>query len=360
MGGQRIKVLIVEDSSVVRGLLVHVLSADPHVEVIGTAANGLEAVAFVETNSPDVILMDIHMPEMDGFDATRIIMETHPVPIVICSSSANTRETATSFRLLEAGAVAFVEKPFGKDHDEYEQRVDHLVQTIKLMSEVKVVRRWARLRNPPARPQSATPPPAINGELPKIVGIGASTGGPPVLQTILASLPRDFPLPLLVVQHIAAGFLLGLAEWLDQTTGIRIHIASHGQELLPGHVYLAPDDFHMTIAADGTIALNRLGPENGLRPSIDPLFRSMAERLGPRGIGVLLTGMGKDGAEGLAAMHSAGAFTIAQDRETSIVHGMPGTAIQMGAASIVLPAGRVAAALVDQVEQDKLRNRRKS
>jgi two-component system chemotaxis response regulator CheB len=354
--GQPIKVLVVEDSAVVRMMLVHILSADAGLEVIGTAANGIEAVEFMKKNAPDVILMDIHMPEMDGFDATRIIMETRPVPIVICSGSCNTREMAVTFRLMEAGAVAIVEKPFGKQEDEYGIRAQRIVETVKLMAEVRVVRRWAHLRNSKSTPAPRLRPVA-NGIAPtgqpaRVLAIGASTGGPPVLQAILSSLPRDFRLPVLVVQHIAAGFLPGLAEWLDQTTGLPTHIATHGQQPHPGHVYLAPDDYHMTYTASGIIALNRRDPEYGLRPSVDQLFRSIAETIGGRGIGVLLTGMGRDGAMGLLKMHEAGAWTIAQDRETSVVHGMPGAAIELGAASQILPSTRIAAALTALIENE--------
>ena len=189
-----------------------------------------------------------------------------------------------------------------------------------------------------------------------MIGIGASTGGPPVLQTILAALPKDFPVPLLIVQHIAPGFVAGLVEWLNQTTGLKVHVAAYGVQPLPGHVYLAPDDFHMGIRAGGEIALSREQPENGLRPAVAHLFRSLADVCGPRAVGVLLTGMGKDGALELKKLKDCGAFTIAQDRETSVVHGMPGEAISLGAAVRVLPADKIAAALIEQVNRSSLPN----
>jgi two-component system chemotaxis response regulator CheB len=347
-----IRVLIVEDSPVARMLLVHLLGSDPQIRVAGAVADGQSALNFVNENKPDVVLMDIHMPGMDGFEATRRIMETQPVPIIICSATTNPREVAFTFRLMEAGAVACVEKPVACEHAEFEQLVANLLQTVKLMSEVKVVRRWPRSRLAPAaapvaRPAELKPVPA---EI-RVIGIGASTGGPPLLQIILAGLSKDFPAPILVVQHIARGFLPGLAEWLDQTTGFRVHIASYGTGPLPGHVYLAPDDFHMGLSASGRILLTKEEPENGLRPAVSFLFRSLAEACGPNALGVLLSGMGRDGAAELKMMKDRGATTIAQDLESSIVHGMPGVAIELGGATHVLPADRIADALLTFVNR---------
>ena len=224
------------------------------------------------------------------------------------------------------------------------------------MSEVKVVRRTARSR--PA-PLPAASPRALQRAAAqiKLIGVGASTGGPPVLQTILAGLPKDFPTPVLVVQHIAHGFLAGMAEWLNQTTGLQIHLASYGTTPLPGHVYLAPDDLHMGIGAGGGIVLTREEPENHLRPAVSFLFRSLAAAYGPNALGVLLTGMGRDGAEELKAMKDKGAITIAQDEESSVVHGMPGVAIALGGATHVLPADKIADALVALVNHGNGRSR---
>ena len=349
---RKIKVLVADDSQVARMLLVHLLESDPQIRVIGAVADGQSALDFVNENRPDVVLMDIHMPSMDGFEATRRIMETQPVPIIICSATTNSREMAITFRLMEAGAVACVEKPVAREHSEFEQLVANLLQTVKLMSEVKVVRRWprSRLASAPAtvaRSAELKPAPA---EI-RVIGIGASTGGPPLLQTILAGLSKDFPAPILVVQHIALGFLPGLAEWLNQTTGLRIHIASYGISPLPGHVYLAPDDFHMGLSASGRILLTKEEPENGLRPAVSYLFRSLAEACGPNALGVLLSGMGRDGAAELKLMKDKGAITIAQDHESSVVHGMPGVAIELGGATHVLPADKISDALLTLVNR---------
>ena len=345
--------LIVDDSNAVRMLLGHILDSDPQIRVIGAATNGREALEFVARKKPDVILMDVLMPEMDGFEATRRIMETYPVPIVICSAGSNTREAATLFRLMEAGAVACVETPVGREHKDFEETVANLLQTVKLMSEVKVVRRWPRREKTSGASAPPLAPSRAHSAV-QAVGIGASTGGPPVLQTILAGLPKDFPVPVLIVQHIASGFLTGLTEWLNQTTGLQIHIAAYGIQALPGHVYLAPDEFHMGVGAGIRLVLSKEERDNGLRPSVGYLFRSLAAVCGRNAVGVLLTGMGQDGAEQLKVMKDRGALTIVQDRETSVVHGMPGAAIALDAATAVLPADRIAPALVSFVNQQRI------
>ncbi|MGH8187080.1 MAG: chemotaxis-specific protein-glutamate methyltransferase CheB, partial [Steroidobacteraceae bacterium] len=339
MSSQPIKVLVVDDTAVTRMLLVHLLESDPGIRVVGAVADGQAAVEFVQGEKPDVVLMDIHMPRLDGFEATRRIMETHPLPIVICSATTNPAEVATTFRLLEAGALACVAKPVSREHPDFESLTANLLQTVRLMSEVKVVRRWARYRTSAAVPRTDDSRVAAGVRL---IGIGTSTGGPPVLQTILSSLPKEFPVPLLIVQHIARGFLPGLIEWLDQTAGLRVHLAAHGVRPLPGHAYIAPDDFHLGVDTTGRMILSHEEPENGLRPAVSYLFRSLAETCGPASIGVLLTGMGKDGARELKLLRDVGADTIAQDHATSIVHGMPGEAIALGAACHVLPPDRIA------------------
>jgi two-component system chemotaxis response regulator CheB len=353
MNDRKIKVLVVEDSTVVRTMLVHILSADPQIQVIGTANNGREALEFLTRQPPDVILMDIDMPEMNGFEATRRIMESRPLPIVICSGSSDPRETNTTFRLMEVGALACVEKPLGKEHKDFERVAAYLRQTVKLMSEVKVVRRWPRSETAIPNVAPATTKRHAPTKI-QFIGIGASTGGPPVLQTILGGLTKDFPVPILIVQHITPGFLDSLANWLNRVTELKIHVASHGTHPLPGNVYLAPDDFHMTVGSDKSIVLSKDDPEAGLRPSVACLFRSLASACGPNAVGVLLTGMGRDGAQELKLMHNLGAMTIAQDRETSVIHGMPGEAIAIGAATYVLPSDKIASALVTQVNHHLL------
>jgi two-component system chemotaxis response regulator CheB len=352
MHAENIKVLVADDSPVTRMLLVEILNSGPGIRVIAVVNDGQAALDFLldeDASRPDVVLMDIHMPRLDGFEATRRIMETRPLPIVICTATSDPRELAVAFRSMEAGAVACIEKPVATGTD-FEPRRHNLLQTIRLMSEVKVVRRWSRSRTVPAGlPASGSGSSRIAGHDIRLIGIGASTGGPPVLQTILSGLPKDFPVPLLIVQHIARGFLPGMVEWLSQTTGLRVHIAAHGATPLPGHAYVAPDDFHLGADPNGQLRLTREAAENGLRPAVSYLFRSLAESCGASAVGVLLTGMGKDGAAELKRMKDRGAFTIAQDRESSIVHGMPGEAIELGAASQVLSADSIAGALIARV-----------
>ncbi|MBI2987995.1 MAG: chemotaxis-specific protein-glutamate methyltransferase CheB [Deltaproteobacteria bacterium] len=346
-----IKVLIVEDSPVVREFLSYVLSADPDIEVIGTADNGEEALEAVKRKRPNVVTMDIHMPKLNGFDATRRIMETYPTPIVIVSGSTTAQEIATTFRALEAGALAIVPRPKGIGHPEHQATAKELVQTVKLMSEVKVVRRWPRPKTEPAiRSVPRVEIHRASAEV-KIVAMGASTGGPIVLQTILSELDKDFAAPILVVQHMTSGFIEGFAEWLSQSSGLPAHVAADGEYISPGHVYIAQDGFQMGVKAGGRIALSTDEPENGLRPSVSYLFRSVADVYGRQGVGVLLTGMGKDGAAELKLMKDSGAITIVQDEKSSVVPGMPGEAIKLGAESYVLSPDRIAGALKNLVKR---------
>jgi two-component system chemotaxis response regulator CheB len=339
-----IKVLVVEDSPVVREFLVYILNSDPAIQVIGTASTGEEGLEAVRRLKPDIVTMDIHMPKMDGWKATRRIMETRPTPIVIVSGSSTVKEVVTAFRAVEAGALAVVSRPKGIGDPEYEITSRELIQTVKLMSEVKVVKRWPHFKKEPVPPTAEERLKAASAEV-KVVAIGSSTGGPMVLQTILSRLPKDFPVPILIVQHMGSGFISGFAEWLADSSVLPVHVAIDNERLLPGHVYLAPDGLHMRVGAGKRIMLSKEEPENGLRPSVSHLFRSMAQVFGRNAIGVLLTGMGRDGAEELKSMKDRGAITIAQDKESSTVYGMPGEAINLGAATYVLPPERIASAL---------------
>jgi two-component system, chemotaxis family, protein-glutamate methylesterase/glutaminase len=340
-----IKVLIVEDSPVAQEFLTYLLTSDPVIQVVGVASNGAEALKLVRQKKPDVITMDIHMPVMDGFEATREIMATHPTPIVIVSGSTGTAEVSATFRAIEAGALAVVFRPPGLNHEEFESASRELLQTVKLMSEVKVVRRMPSVTNksmPALRPM----PRAQKAEMEiQAAAIGASTGGPAALLQILSALPKDLSFPILIVQHIASGFLNGFTEWLSGAARCPIHIASHGDHLKPGQVYVAPDGFHMGVENGPRIVLSDHAPENGLRPSVAYLLRTVAQVFGPHAAGVLLTGMGRDGAEELKTMKEMGAITIAQDEESSVVHGMPGEAIKLGAALHILPPASIAAML---------------
>jgi two-component system, chemotaxis family, protein-glutamate methylesterase/glutaminase len=350
-----IKVLIVDDSRVAQEFLTHILSSDPVIHVVGVVGDGALALAAVQNLRPDVITMDIHMPQVDGFEATRAIMENTPTPIVIVSASVLAKDAVATFQALEAGALAVVLRPPGIGHSDYETAARDLVQTVKLMSEIKVVKRAKRTTSGPlhAQPPAVAPRAAsqqASHEV-KMIAIGASIGGPPVLHKILSLLPPNLPVPLLIVQHIAPGFVDGFVDWLSEASHFPLHIAVHGKQPWPGHGYVAPDGAHLGIDSAHRLVLSDHAPENGSRPSVAYLFRSMAQVLGPASIGVLLTGMGRDGADGLKMLKDKGAITIAQDAASSVVHGMPGEAIKLGAATYILPPEDIATALISLVKK---------
>ena len=286
------------------------------------------------------------MPKLDGKEATQIIMETTPTPIVIVTGSIAVADVAFSFSMMEAGALAVVKKPQSVNHPDYLKDTQELLQTLKLMSEVKLVRRIVRSSKPFLTTKENTREAIPTGGVIQFIAIGASTGGPLVLQRIISGLPKNIPVPLLIVQHISKGFTEGFVEWLRNTTDFPLHIAVHGEYPLPGHGYIAPDDFHMGVEAGPRIVLSHHELENGLRPSVAYLFRTAALVFGPSAIGVLLTGMGRDGADELKLMRTRGAITIAQDKESSVVHGMPGEAIKLDAATHILSPEEIVKMLV--------------
>lgn len=376
-----IRVLLVDDSLTAQLHLKHILSSAPDVRVVAVAFNGEEAIEATTRFKPDLILMDIQMPKMNGIEATQRIMMTNPLPIIIVSGRADDPEMA--LRAVAVGALSVQEKPPGIGHPNYEAASAKFLQGIRQMAGVKVVRRWTLGNTPttpantalpttsttPPTPTSATgltasitstSPAASPTALPisarlrasnrdsriyppsELIAIGASTGGPPVLKTIFESLPSSFPAPILVVQHIAGGFLPGMVTWLSSQISLPIHIAKHGQTPLPGNIYLAPDYAHLGISTERQLIISSSPPERGLRPAVSFLFRSVSQVYGPKATGILLTGMGKDGAEELTQWHQMGAPTIAQDQESSVVHGMPGEAIRLGGASWVLTPSDIA------------------
>jgi two-component system chemotaxis response regulator CheB len=346
-----IRVLIAEDSRTYRELLVTILQSSPDLQVVGTARDGVEAVRLAKRLKPDVITMDIYMPELDGYGATRQIMEEIPRPIVMISGKLNINEHKTTFDAIQAGALGVLNKPTADDPPEAHQ---FLISQIQLLSEVRVVRRWAKPREstdaaiwPPR--QSGPLKSAANGTA--LVAIASSTGGPGALATLLGSLPANFPVPLLVVQHVTAGFGQGLADWLDSQTALSVTLAQHAQPLKAGEVLIAPDDYHMTVNNLGIVLLDKKPATHGLRPAADYLFQSIAKEYGASAIGIILTGMGGDGAVGLRAMRDAGAQTIAQDESTCVVFGMPAVAIKLGAAQLIQPLPQIARTLISMVEE---------
>lgn len=334
-----IRVLVAEDSPTSRALLVEILRADPEVEIAGEAANGVEAVEMTKRLRPSVVTMDIRMPKMDGFQATRQIMIETPTPIVIVSGSLDVREVEVSMHALKAGALTLVPKPQGPEAPEFEEQARRFRDTVKAMSQVKVVRRW------PERPRpEPLPSPQVNtGARARVIAVGASTGGPAALARVLSELPGDFPVPLLIVQHIARGFMPGFAAWLNSSSALRVKLAQEGEPLLPRTVYLAPDDKHLGVTPDrSAIVVSGAAPIGGFRPSASFLFESVARAFGAAGVSVILTGMGQDGIEGLRAVRAAGGRVLAQDEETSVVFGMPGAAVAAGLADLTLPLGAIA------------------
>jgi two-component system chemotaxis response regulator CheB len=337
-GARMIRVLVVDDSPSVRALLAHILGADPALRVAGCAADGEQALRMAAQLRPDVITMDLQMPNMDGFEATRHIMQTCPAPIVVVSGSDSQAEVGVGFRAIEAGALVIVRRPYGLAHPEHVASARELVRTVKAMAEVRVVRRWAGA----APGRSGGPRP---GRSLQLALVGASTGGPAVLRDILAQLGPGFPLPVVIVQHIAAGFTGGLAEWLAQASGFPVCVAAHDQALAPGQAYLAPDGWQLGVTPALRVALSLAAPEHGMRPAVSYLFRSVAPELRAAAVAVLLTGMGKDGAAELKQLRDDGAITIVQDRASAAVYGMPGEAVRLDAALLVLDPVRIGKAL---------------
>ncbi|MEA2039392.1 MAG: chemotaxis-specific protein-glutamate methyltransferase CheB [Thermodesulfobacteriota bacterium] len=335
------RVVIVDDSFTLRQYLEYVINSDPVLEVVGVAKDGEEAVELVKLKRPDIVTMDVHMPRMNGYEATQQIMEECPVPIVIVTSSWHPDDVKRAFRAIDAGALVALEKPPGPGHPKSKALVAKLLQTIKTMSEVRVVKRFPRQKKPEGVPAVLPAAgPAVALQRVEVVAIGASTGGPPVIKDILSGLGQGFSVPILIVQHIAAGFLEGMVKWLNRESGLSVTIASDGEHIKNRVVYFAPDGRHMGVARDGRIVLKDGPVENGVRPSVSYLFRSIADAYGGRSVGLILTGMGKDGAMELAQMKERGAVTIAQDRESCVVYGMPAEAVKLnGAAHILSPEG---------------------
>jgi len=340
-----IRLLVVEDSKTVQQALVEIFNADPDILVVGTASDGEEAVNAAAMLKPDVVTMDVNMPGMDGFAATRAIMSTCPVPIVIVTGKMDPKESATIFRVMKAGALMVTSKPAAPGHPEHEASVRELLKTIKLMAEIKVVRRIF-----PQGPGETAPPvrqvtPAITAARIGIVAIGASTGGPPLLQTILSSLPAGFAVPVVIVQHMTKGFTENFVNWLNESSRLQVALAADGMQMLPGHAYVAPDGCQTQVGPGNRLTVTRGELENGQLPSVSGLFRSVAHIYGRQAVGVLLTGMGKDGAAELKLLRDKGGVTIVQNRESSIVFGMPGEAVRLDAADYILAPEEITAML---------------
>ncbi|MGL5084049.1 MAG: chemotaxis-specific protein-glutamate methyltransferase CheB [Microcoleaceae cyanobacterium] len=385
-----IRVFLVEDSPVVLIILKRILGSTPETEVVGSARTGREALTLIPVAQPDVICTDFHMPQMNGLEFIQAIMATYPKPILVISSSVQTNDHHNIFQLLNAGAIDIFPKPQGAQLSEYDQLAPELIHKVKVLAGVKVFSRQKRTPalgtatgttgrnsplnnplpmgkstsaslpkhsplNPPLPPQpsqligSPTQPlvsPTLSRTI-KILAVGASTGGPQALHTLFSQLPLNFPIPVLCVQHISHGFMPGLVSWLNHQCPLQVKIAQNGESPHPGTIYFAPEAHHLTLGPSGQLVYTVSPPLGGHRPSITITFESMTQCYGKNCAAVLLTGMGRDGADGLFAVAQTGGFTIAQDEATSIVFGMPKAAIALGAAQQILPLTKIAPALLN-------------
>lgn len=340
---QPIRVLIVEDSPTSRALLVALFTEAPEFVVVGVAANGAEAIEKTIELSPDLVIMDVYMPVVDGVDATKEIMREAPTPIVMVSASAATSDVSLGLSATQAGALVLLEKPHNPLAASYRDECAHLLATAKAMAHVKVVRRWGtehiarsqdRWMSTPPRPASSE---AAAARRARLIAIGTSTGGPAALHRILIDLPRDIDVPIVIVQHMALGFIDGLAKWLSANVGIKVVVATEGDQLARGTVYLAGHDRHLGVSAGGRVTLSDTSPLAGFRPSADFLFDSCARSYGSGLIAVVLTGMGHDGLAGLQTVHQRGGRVLAQDQHSSVVFGMAKEAIDSGVVDEILP-----------------------
>src|SRR6266567_121739 len=325
-----IKVLLADDSAVVRTVLKDIFHATPDITVVGEATNGLEGVALTERLKPDLIVMDIMMPVMDGLAAIEIIMARCPTPILVLSATMDDKEVNYAFTAIKKGALDVMEKPRSNGFDHNGEFSARIVEKVRMLARIKVIRRWPGTRTPVELKSG------YQGGSRDILAIGASTGGPKAVMRILKSLPADFNAAIFIVQHIASGFARGFSQWLDHDSAIRVRLAVDGQVFKTGEALVAPNDCHM-ISAKGKVRLVQGEPVNCCRPSIDVFFNSLAEEEGARVVGVLLTGMGKDGAQGLHRIKEQGGVTIVQDETSCVVFGMPKAAIALNAVEEILP-----------------------
>ncbi len=356
---RKIRVLVVDDSTVIRRLLTDSLASDADLEVAGTAANGKIALAKITQINPDVITLDMEMPEMDGITTLVEIRKLYPKLPVIMFSTLTQRGAEATLDALSKGANDYVTKPANVGS------VTAAMQNVRneLVPKIKAFCPWfAKCQTAPLRPlPSIHPKLAIQNRTPEssridIVAIGSSTGGPNALQTVLSKIPADFPVPIVIVQHMPPIFTKHLADRLHQLTALTVVEAKRGDALWAGGVWIAPGDHHMTFRRIGTavsVDLNKGTPENSCRPAVDVMFRSVTEIFGSNVLSVVLTGMGQDGARGCEAIRTVGGKVFAQDEETSVVWGMPGAVAQAGLADKILPLEKIAEEIVRETVQGR-------
>ncbi len=339
---KRIRVLIVEDSKVIRELLEYIIGQDPRLEVVGAVESAEEALRILAHVSPDVISMDIRLPGINGFEATEQIMTEQPTPIVVVSASVECEDLQITMNALQAGALTVIEKPTGTTSADYEALSQHLCTQLAIMSQVKVVRRHPSARPAPQAKRRVAPHRGDYGML----GIVSSTGGPSALVQLLGRLGPDFRLPIALVQHITSSFLEGFASWLESVCPFSVVIVKQRIRLQAGNVYIANRNRHLRVLP-GYIEVVDSDPVCAQRPSGTVLFESLADAYGRQAVGVLLTGMGEDGAQGLLRLRNLGGYTIAEHESTAVVYGMPAEAVRLGGACESLPLPEIAPRILD-------------
>lgn len=342
-----IKVLIVEDSPLISKILTKILESDHELQVVGVAQTGREGLRLATELSPDIITMDIVMPDMDGVEATKQIMAYKPTPILMLTSS-HQRKKDEVFRAISFGALDVIEKTSFEQMLVEDNSKNNLIKKIKFLANIKVIKHpLAKLQQSLVSSDSIhlvaeTKKSKRDLEFKGVIAIAASTGGPQALAAILNKLPVDFPWAILIVQHIARGFTHGLVEWLSKISAFKIKIAEDNEEITKCMAYVAPSGLHMRVAEGGIIRLGDDPPYRNFKPSADILFSSIAKVYNEQGIGIILTGMGRDGADGIGEIKKSGGRTIAQDEKTSVIFGMPKEAIERGAIDKVLSIDKIA------------------
>lgn len=335
-----IKVMVVDDSALMRRIVSDIFTADPRFSVVAVARDGVDALEKLTKVKPDLITMDVEMPRMDGLATLKEIVRIHHTPVIMLSSMTR-KGSHVTVEALSLGAVDFITKQ-GKLYEETRQALEaELLQKAVTAAQASV-----QVKNLPGeQPETAAKAAQFGQFTPKAVVIGASTGGPRALETVLLNLPQNLPAAVFVTQHMPPNFTRALAERLDKVAAIRIKEAEHGEPVFPGTVYLAPGNYHMEVTAERTIRLTQDPPVEHVRPSANVMMVSVAQVYGKHTLGVILTGMGKDGAAGMVEIKKQGGSTLAQDEETSVIFSMPRAAIQAGAADRVLPLQRIAGAI---------------
>ncbi len=339
-----IKVMIVDDSKVQKDLLQYIIGCEDGIEVVATASNGYEALDILEYKQPDIILMDINMPGINGFDTSKEILNRYPIPIIMISATWDIEDALKIIKNMELGVLIAVKKPSGIGSDYFKKDAQELIENIKLLSEIKIVRRYENNNNNSilTKNHNKVDLDITNNRDVKVVAIGSSAGGPPALKDMLSKLSANFPIPIVVVQHMTSGFDETFTHWLDLDCPLKVVIAQNNIVLQKGYVYIAPDSFDIKIDGSNRIKLEDNKSKSNLLTSISTFFESVKDVYGKNSVAILLSGMGRDGVKETKALRQAGAITIAQDEKSSIVYGIPYEAALIDAIEYILPPDQIA------------------